>query len=386
VLNIFDFIFDNYNPENTAVIYEGRAITYYQLHEEIDKASKIIHENGISSNCRIGLMLDNSIDFIVLLMAFLKNKNLVCLLNTQNDETLLSEKLQLINNDILICEDYIEAKLSRYKSIQSIIPKKGFLNGKLLQSCLPSSPGNISPENVLIQSSSGTSGATKLAYRTYENLKTDIINIIQSLDYKKGDVVYSPVPLCHGYGLTMGVFASLKIGATLLIEKWFMLNRFIESYITYTPNILLGTPETYQLLSGSEKVTQIDFTNFKWLFSSGTPLTKEISTDFYRVAHRWIHQVYGMMETSTISVNTKPDDQNILSVGMPVQNVEAKFENDLLFVKGRSISNVYVNGEKVIDENTGWFCTKDNGYINDDGYIFITKSNKNKSDLSARKD
>ena len=91
------------------------------------------------------------------------------------------------------------------------------------------STDNFSNENVLIQSSSGTSGTAKLAYRTKENIKTDINNIVQSLKYEKTDTVYSSVPLCHGYGLTMGLLAPLKVGAKIIMEKWFMPNRFVDS-------------------------------------------------------------------------------------------------------------------------------------------------------------
>ena len=114
MLNIYDFIFDNCNEEDIAIIYEDSSISYYQLREKIDKVSILIQECGISSNFRIGLMLDNSIDFIIFLMAFLKNENLVCLLNTKNDEKDLNKKLNLTHNDILICEDYIKNKISRY--------------------------------------------------------------------------------------------------------------------------------------------------------------------------------------------------------------------------------------------------------------------------------
>ena len=383
--SIYDFIFENCNEENIAVIYDSHSITYYQLREKIDKVSIMIHEKGISSDLQIGLMLDNSVDFVVLLMALIKNKNLVCLLNTQNDEISLNEKLRSTRNDILICEDYIRNKI-RYQESQTIIGKKEFLGSYSYYRFNRKSLGNYSDENVLIQSSSGTTGAAKLAYRTYKNIKTDINNIVQSLKYEKTDTVYSPVPLCHGYGLTMGLLAPLKVGAKIIMEKWFMPNRFVDNFVLYSPNILLGTPEIYQLLSGIKEVNQINFENFKWLFSSGTPLTAEIGSSFYKAAHRWIHQVYGMMEASTISVNQKPNEQNLLSVGSPVQNVEVKIQNGLLHVKGPSVSNTYVGGNKVADENTGWFSTKDSGYINNEGCIFITKSNKNKNDLSIRKD
>ncbi len=386
MLNIYDFIFENCSEEDIAVIYEGNSITYYQLREKIDKASIIIHEAGISSNFRIGLMLDNSVDFIVLLMAFLKNENLVCLLNTQNDEISLNEKLHLSSNDVLICEDHIKDKIKRYQKLQPIIGKKEFFSSNFHHRFNSSVSDNSTNENVLIQSSSGTSGKAKLAYRTYENIKTDINNIVQSLTYEKTDTVYSPVPLCHGYGLTMGLFAPLKVGAKIIIEKWFMPNHFVDSCVLYSPNILLGTPEIYQLLSRIKKVNQVMFKSFKWLFSSGTPLTTEIGSSFYKTTHRWIHQVYGMMESSTISVNKMPNEQNLLSVGSPVQNVEVKIENGLLFIKGPAISSTYVSGDKVSDKNTGWFCTKDSGYINSEGYIFITKSNRNKNDLSIKKD
>ena len=44
MLNIYDFIFDNCNEEDIAIIYEESSISYYQLREKIDKVSILIQE------------------------------------------------------------------------------------------------------------------------------------------------------------------------------------------------------------------------------------------------------------------------------------------------------------------------------------------------------
>ncbi len=376
MLGIDENFFQNYKDQDIVICCEGIEITYSQLCDKIEQVSNLIQEYGIFHTFRIGLILDNSVDFIVFLLSFLKNQNLICLLSTQDKAVSLQQKMKLADSDIIICEDYIKRKLTKSESSQVLVSKIDFLRNNLEVNFQFKKRNDVDTKNVLIQSSSGTSGDGKLAYRTKKNIEADIMNIIQSLKYKKADVVYVPVSLSHGYGLTMGLFAALRVGAKIIIEKWFMMNRFIDSCILYSPNIFLGTPGIYQLLSTSEVISRVKFENFKWIFSSGTALTYKIGLDFYKITHRWIHQVYGMMETSTISVNQKPNQENFLSVGCPVENVDVKIENNLIFVKGVSVSKVSVTDENLLSENTNWFCTYDYGYKNNDGCLFITKSHK----------
>jgi acyl-CoA synthetase (AMP-forming)/AMP-acid ligase II len=92
---------------------------------------------------------------------------------------------------------------------------------------------------------------------------------------------------------------------------------------------------------------------------------------------------YGLTETSsTISV-LGPDDHlmafysddpaaraRLGSVGKPLPGVEVEIRDGIIFVRGEQVSGEYV-GKDAPGEGDGWFNTRDAGYMDDEGYLFV---------------
>lgn len=58
------------------------------------------------------------------------------------------------------------------------------------------------------------------------------------------------------------------------------------------------------------------------------------------------------------------------SVGKPLPGVEVEIRDGIIFVRGEQVSGEY-EGIGSTTENDGWFNTRDAGYIDDDGYLFV---------------
>ena len=67
------------------------------------------------------------------------------------------------------------------------------------------------------------------------------------------------------------------------------------------------------------------------------------------------------------------------SIGKPLSNVEIKFENGEILVRGTSVMKGYYKMEKETEETLkdGWLHTGDKGYLDEDGYLFINGRVKN---------
>ena len=95
-------------------------------------------------------------------------------------------------------------------------------------------------------------------------------------------------------------------------------------------------------------------------------------------------QGYGLTETSPVLVAESQDRHRPGSAGFPLDNVEVKIlEPDIegigeVLVKGPNIMLGYYNDEKKTKEafEDGWFKTGDYGYIDNDGFLFITGRKK----------
>lgn len=379
-------------PDKTALSYDGVKIAYSELKARVNTLFNGFVNQNITPNLRVGLFLHNSIDFVVCLYALSRNGNTTCLLNTELSPEAFCNKLQSAKLDIVIMENYLydmasakipnlvaRCKIILRRSIDSKMGLSDFMADNGCQQDLEDMKYEVDT-NTLIQSSSGTTGFSKMAYRTQKNLMVDTDNIISTFNYKPEDIFYCTVPLCHGFGLTMGLIAPIKCGATIHIERWFMANRFFSIYHELKPTIFIGTPETYDNMNKYINNNKYSFNYNKWFLCSGSPLGEETGIKFNEKFDIWINQVYGMMEASTIAANLEPNKENFLSVGKPVNNVSvkqwkagSKGDYGEILVKSEAVSSDYIElGETTkLPMTNGFFRTSDISKLDSNGNIFI---------------
>lgn len=374
--------------DKVALIYNEKRLSYQEFYTRVNLLQQNFAQLGIKKEIKVGLLLHNSDLLCTSLYALSKNNNITCLMNTQWNESEIERKIKIANISVVVVEDYTLMLLQEKKAelCQSI----HFVTRKQLEDVLDQKQLEVEDNftfvredellrKELIQSSSGTTGFSKMAYRTQKNILYDADNIVNTLHYDSEDIIYCSVPMCHGYGLTMGVIAPILCGATIIISRMFRCNHFLGQYDTLKPTIFLGIPEMYQELNENLVGREFNFKYCKWFFCSGSSMNREIGEAFYKVSHRWISQVYGMMEVSTICVNQNPSSENIESVGQAVDRVQVKvdrfFDNKepSILVKSETISTEYIEDGKdtQIPLHDGWFNTKDMGYINEYNEVFV---------------
>ena len=88
---------------------------------------------------------------------------------------------------------------------------------------------------------------------------------------------------------------------------------------------------------------------------------------------------YGMSECSPVISNNTPENHKPGSIGRPLENVEIRFENGEILVKGTSVMKGYYQmpDETAETLKDGWLHTGDKGYMDEDGYLFINGRVKN---------
>ena len=122
----------------------------------------------------------------------------------------------------------------------------------------------------------------------------------------------------------------------------------------------------------------LGFDNAKHFMTGGAVSSKEI-VDFFFALGVWICQVYGQSEALGIGSIETREKRRFGSVGIPFPGVEVKIADDgEILIRGEVVSAGYFKDPELTAQTfqDGWLYTGDLGYVDEDGYLFITGRKK----------
>ena len=235
---------------------------------------------------------------------------------------------------------------------------------------------------------SGTTGKSKGVMLTHTSLIDNTTCI--EMGEAKNSVVLTVLPIHHVYCFTCDILVGLYLGSVCCFNDSIM--RLAKNIALFHPNVILLVPmiiETllYKLNEASKANPNVPKNiigqsvfgeNLRRIYSGGAYLNPKL-TDGMAEFGIEVLQGYGMSEFSPrISVNIHGCSKNG-SVGFAVPGSEVKIDNGEIVVRGKSMMLGYYKDEKNTKEAIvdGWLRTGDLGYIDEDGFIYITGRKKN---------
>lgn len=119
--------------------------------------------------------------------------------------------------------------------------------------------------------------------------------------------------------------------------------------------------------------------NLRVIFYGAAPMSKDCIIGYNNLGIKLL-QGYGLTETSPVISCETDQKQRPGSIGLPLDNLEVKIEDvdsegvGEITVKGPNVMMGYYKDEEATSKvlNDGWFRTGDYGYIDEDGYLYIT--------------
>lgn len=232
---------------------------------------------------------------------------------------------------------------------------------------------------------SGTTGKSKGVMLTHKNLTDNAVCL--DMGIKPGTVSMTLLPIHHAYCFTMDILKGIYIGLVICINDSIM--HVSKNMKLFKPEIILVVPlvleSIYDKLSNTaslipkKMIAKAAFGGrLNTICSGGAYLNPEL-IDGFKEYGITILQGYGMTECSPVISTNLEWNMKKESVGKLIPNCAAKVVEEEIWVKGSSVMLGYYQmpeeTQAVLED--GWLKTGDLGYVDEDGFVYITGRKKN---------
>ena len=384
-------------PDTTALVFGGSEVTYRQLADGADGVSALLWQRGIRKGDRVAYLGENSPEFLEVLFGAAQLGAVFVPINTRLAVPEIVHVLSDSAARVLIHDPEFAGRIvsavAHAGVSHVILTGEGDADEPGLSRLLRQSRAGHADAEVTLDDpaailyTSGTTGKAKGAVLTHGNLTWVAINSLVDYDIVSTDVALMISPLFHAASLGMGALPIILKGATIVLEKGFEPERALELIERHGVTMLSGVPTTYQLLADHPNWKTTDLSTLKKLTCGGSAVPTRI-LNAYEERGLSFSQGYGMTETSPGATSLSPSMTRAKqgSVGLPhfFTDVRIADEHGAMVPRG-TVGEIEIAGPNVfpgylnLPEATeaafspdGWFRSGDMGYLDADGYLYIS--------------
>jgi len=385
------------DPDNRAIVFEEKEYTYRELVERIRRLATVLQASGVCQGDRVGYLGVNHPAFLETLLATTALGAVFVPLNFR----LTGTELEFIINDAgihtLVTDDMLRPVIEPVRGalcVRRYVAAESTADGwEDYQDLLAGSDpyqGHIaaSPhDTAVIMYTSGTTGRPKGAMLTHGNLLWNNVSAAFALSSNPDDITLTAAPLFHIGGLNVTTLLAMQIGACVVLHRAFDPGKALEDIARYRCTTMFGAPAMFLFMAQQPKFTDTDLSSLRSLVVGAAPVPKSL-LEIYGSRGVNLDQGYGLTETSPLVsfLKSQYTAEKLGSAGKPGlfgeirvadaegRTLEAGAVGEILY-RGPNVMKGYWNRPEATAEaidQDGWFHTGDAGYLDEDGFLFIS--------------
>ena len=423
------------NPDGDAVRYFDGRITFRELDELTDAFAAALLDAGLGPGERVALYLQNVPQFVIGLVGTWKAGGIAVSINPMNRQRELELLLTDSGARVLVClqslyRDVAAAVVGR-TAVRTVVTTseleyqtrddpRAFAGAERID--VPATldmaelverfrghvppPVSFGPDDTAVLTyTSGTTGPPKGAMNTHGNV------VFNSQTYRElcllgpDDVVLGVAPLFHITGLIGHITVGLLLGAPLVLFHRFEPSLAVDVIREARPTFTIGSITVFIALMNAPNAERDALASLTKIWSGGAPVPPSTVTAFEAMFGRYVHNAYGLTETTSPSHLTPagaraPVDaaSGALSVGVPVYNTVVRIVGDggedlppgeigEIVTEGPQVVPGYWNKPEETERAIpgGALHTGDVGYMDDEGWFYIVDRKKDQINAGGYK-
>ena len=386
--------------------WEDITVSYSQLNELTNKVANLLYNLGIRKGEKVSVYLPNMPEYVYLYLgipkigaitgpvnALFKTREVKFVVGHSEAKAIVTipQFMELVNE--------IKDDLPNLEHILVIgEPVAGTLNfWELMDKTSSDAPPFISIDEkedpAAILYTSGTTGFPKGVLQTHFNIRRNGEMIQEFLKAREDFRFMLILPLFHVNAQIVTVMAPFTIGASCILTPGFSAQTHWKTVAKYKASTFSSVPTVLSVLLRMPH-ENLDLSSLEFIICGAAPLPVEVFREFEKTFKCKIIEGYGLTEgTCASSVNPMPteteDRRKIGSIGLPLPGNEMKIVDD----KGNDVSpntkgEIVIKGDNIMKEyfknpeanaetlKNGWLYTGDIGYMDEDGFFYITDRKK----------
>jgi long-chain acyl-CoA synthetase len=423
------------HPEVAAIAYFDGRLSYREVDELSDGVANHLLAEGFQRGDRLAILLQNIPQFVIALLGAWKAGGIVVPVNPMYRERELAHVFSDADVRAVVCSQrgwnaYVSEVVARGRVSISLTTSELDLQsrnesrvlGKVRREATegaadllavarantgtpPPDPGLTSGEVALISYTSGTSGTPKGATNTHGNITSNAATLGAYNEIDEGSAIFALAPLFHITGMVCQVATAIDIAGTLVLAYRFEAGVVLDALLESKPIYMVGPSTAYMALMAHPDVSPEHFASFQLVYSGGAALPPAIVTTFRERFGHYIHNGYGLTETTAGCIVVPGDleapidpESGTISIGLPVPGTVVRIVDDQgadvpfgvageITVEGPTVVPGYWNLPEATAAGLpgGRLLTGDIGFMDTDGWVYVVDRKKDMINASGFK-
>jgi acyl-CoA synthetase (AMP-forming)/AMP-acid ligase II len=399
-------------PDRTAIVFEGKRLTFSELSERANRLANALAGLGIKKGDRVAILQVNCNQYVEAYYGVAKTGAIFVPLNFRAKK---DELVHMLNHSeasvLLVGERYIEMVnemrdemplMKHYISIEG--KQEGMLDYEKLLADASAEEflTEIGDEDItILMYTAGTTGLPKGVPLPHNSFSVYMLENVNPVDPEIEETNLLTMPLYHVAGI-QAMIAATYGGRALAMMRQFEVNEWIETVQREKANRAMLVPTMLKRVIDHPDFAKYDLSSLRVITYGAAPMPFEVIKKAIALfpGVNFIN-AFGQTETASTITTLGPEDHIIegtedekdrklkrltSSIGRPMPDVEMKIideeGNELpsgevgeIVARGtRLMGGYWKDAEKTAKTMTkdGWLRTGDMGYVDEEGYFFLS--------------